>query len=65
MQSRVSIPVFTGPRPNEKVRPLPEVVERDAVARYREVMSEEYMKNYFANAHGGKNSLDFALINSS
>lgn len=64
-QSRVSIPVFTSPKPNEKIGPFPQVVERDGVARYHEVASDEYMKNYFANAHKGKNSLDFAMFYSS
>ncbi|KAL6314943.1 hypothetical protein AAG906_029163 [Vitis piasezkii] len=45
-QSRVSIPIFTIPRPNEKIGPLPQVVERDGVAHYREVVFEEYMNNF-------------------
>ncbi|XP_010644912.1 scopoletin 8-hydroxylase [Vitis vinifera] len=64
-QSRVSIPIFTIPRPNEKIGPLPQVVERDGVAHYREVVVEEYMNNFFGKAHEGKKSLDFAQINSS
>ncbi|KAL9340680.1 hypothetical protein Peur_066899 [Populus x canadensis] len=34
------------------------VVERDGVARYREFVLEEYMDNFFSNAHDGKKSLD-------
>ncbi|XP_059669286.1 scopoletin 8-hydroxylase-like [Cornus florida] len=63
-ESRVSIPLFTIPRPTEKVGPLPEVVERDGVARYREVVFEDYINNFFGNPHEGKKSLDFARINS-
>ena len=63
-QSRVSIPIFTMPRPNEKIGPLPQVVERDGVAHYREFVFEEYMNNFFGKAYEGKKSLDFAQINS-
>lgn len=59
-ESRVSIPVFTTPKLTEKIGPLPQVVEIDGVARYREVVFQEYMNNFFGNAHQGKKSLDFA-----
>nr|GMD20638.1 feruloyl CoA ortho-hydroxylase 1-like [Ipomoea batatas] len=59
-QSRVSVPLFTIPRPSEKIGPLPELVEKDGVALYQEVIFEEYMKNFFGNAHDGKKSLQFA-----
>ncbi|CAK9176029.1 unnamed protein product [Ilex paraguariensis] len=65
MQSRVSIPIFTIPRRTEKIGPLPEVVELDGVAHYREFMFEDYMNNFFGQAHDGKKSLDFAHIGSS
>ncbi|OAY48632.1 scopoletin 8-hydroxylase-like [Manihot esculenta] len=61
-QSRVSVPVFTIPKRTEKIGPLPQVVERDGVARYREVLFEDYLNNFFGNAHEGKKSLDFARI---
>lgn len=61
-QSRVSIPIFTIPKPTEKIGPLPHVVERDGVAHYREVLFGDYMNNFFGNAHDGKKSLDFAKI---
>ncbi|CAK9157772.1 unnamed protein product [Ilex paraguariensis] len=64
MQSRVSIPIFTIPQRTEKIGPLPEVVERDGVAHYREFMFEDYMNNFFGQAHDGKKSLDFAYIGS-
>ncbi|XP_059666671.1 scopoletin 8-hydroxylase-like [Cornus florida] len=63
-QSRVSIPLFTIPRPTEKVGPLPEVVERDGVLRYREVVFEDYINGFFGNPHEGKKSLDFSRISS-
>ncbi|KAF3438268.1 hypothetical protein FNV43_RR21029 [Rhamnella rubrinervis] len=62
-KSRVSIPIFTIPKPTEKIGPLLQVVERDGgVARYREVVFEDYMANFFGNAHEGKKSLHFAQI---
>ncbi|XP_015571194.1 scopoletin 8-hydroxylase-like [Ricinus communis] len=61
-QSRVSIPIFTIPRGSVKIGPLAQVVEKDGVARYREVVFEDYMNNFFSNAHDGKKSLDFARI---
>ncbi|CAN6553838.1 unnamed protein product [Malus baccata var. baccata] len=59
-QSRVSVPIFTIPKATERIGPLPEVVESDGVARYREVVFEDYMNNFFSNAHDGKKSLDYA-----
>ncbi|KAG5416152.1 hypothetical protein IGI04_003719 [Brassica rapa subsp. trilocularis] len=58
--SRVSVPIFTAPTPSEKIGPLPEVVERDGVARYKEVLFQDYMNNFFSQPHDGKKSLDFA-----
>ncbi|CAK9157770.1 unnamed protein product [Ilex paraguariensis] len=52
-------------RRTEKIGPLPEAVELDGVAHYREFMFEDYMKNFFGQAHDGKKSLDFAHIGSS
>jgi len=39
-------------------------VETDGVARYREFAFQEYMNNFFGNAHDGKKSLDFAKLDS-
>eukprot|EP00262_Sarcandra_glabra_P009447 TRINITY_DN23834_c0_g1_i1.p1 TRINITY_DN23834_c0_g1~~TRINITY_DN23834_c0_g1_i1.p1 ORF type:complete len:380 (-),score=52.77 TRINITY_DN23834_c0_g1_i1:133-1233(-) len=61
-QSRVSVPVFASPRAEDKIGPLPQVVERDGKARYREVSFGEYMNNFFGKAHQGKKSLDFAKL---
>ncbi|XP_022718082.1 feruloyl CoA ortho-hydroxylase 2-like [Durio zibethinus] len=63
-KSRVSIPIFTAPKPTEKIAPLPQVVEKDGMAYYKEFVFADYMKNFFGNAHDGKKSLDFAQINS-
>ncbi|KAE9621541.1 hypothetical protein Lal_00032630 [Lupinus albus] len=63
-ECRVSVPVFTLPKPTEKIEPLPEVVKKDGLARYREIVFQDYMKNFFENVHVGKKSLDFARINS-
>ncbi|KAK7401650.1 hypothetical protein VNO78_13296 [Psophocarpus tetragonolobus] len=62
-QSRVSVPVFTMPIATERIGPFPEVVKKDGLARYREVVLQDYMNNFFGNAHAGKKSLDFARIN--
>ncbi|KAF5740788.1 oxidoreductase family protein [Tripterygium wilfordii] len=62
-EARVSIPIFTMPKPAEKIAPLPELVKRDGtVAHYREFVFQEYMNNFFGNAHEGKKSLDFAAM---
>ena len=63
-KSRVSIPIFTIPKPTEKIAPLPQVVEKDGIALYKEFVLADYMKNFFGNAHDGKKSLDFAKIDS-
>ncbi|KAL6198892.1 hypothetical protein ACLB2K_028680 [Fragaria x ananassa] len=62
-QSRVSVPIFTIPNATEIIGPLPEVVARDGVARYRDMVLGDYMNNFFGNAHEGKKSLDYARIN--
>ncbi|KAL5746544.1 hypothetical protein ACOSP7_027690 [Xanthoceras sorbifolium] len=61
-KSRVSIPVFTMPNPTEKIGPLSELVKRDG-ARFREVVFQDYMNNFFSNAHDGNKSLQFAQAN--
>ncbi|XWS10765.1 hypothetical protein CRYUN_Cryun38cG0025900 [Craigia yunnanensis] len=63
-KSRVSIPIFTIPKPTEKIAPLPQLVEKDGIALYREFVLADYMNNFFGNAHDGKKSLDFAKIDS-
>lgn len=62
-QSRVSIPIFTMPDLTENIGPLPEVVERQGVAHYRDILFGDYMANFFSKAHEGKKSLDFVLKN--
>ncbi|TYJ48127.1 hypothetical protein E1A91_A01G038100v1 [Gossypium mustelinum] len=42
-KSRVSIPIFTSPQPTQKIAPLPQVVEKDGVARYKEFLFSDYM----------------------
>ncbi|XP_076941923.1 scopoletin 8-hydroxylase-like [Bidens hawaiensis] len=59
-ESRVSVPIFNAPSPVVKIGPLAELVARDGMARYRKVIFQEYMNNFFANSHDGKKSLDFA-----
>ncbi|TKY49387.1 Feruloyl CoA ortho-hydroxylase 1 [Spatholobus suberectus] len=54
-QSRVSVPVFTMPIATERIGPLPEVVKKDGLAHYTEVVFQDYMNNFFGNAHAGKN----------
>ncbi|KAL0900267.1 hypothetical protein Bca101_084228 [Brassica carinata] len=49
-----------GPNPSEKIGPLPEVVKRDGVVRYKELLFQDYMNNFFGQPHDGKKSLDFA-----
>ncbi|KAG4213205.1 hypothetical protein ERO13_A01G040300v2 [Gossypium hirsutum] len=63
-KSRVSIPIFTSPQPTQKIAPLPQVVEKDGVARYKEFLFSDYTNNFFGNAHDGKKSLEFAKTNS-
>ncbi|XP_047332515.1 scopoletin 8-hydroxylase-like [Impatiens glandulifera] len=62
-ESRVSVPVFTAPLVNELIGPLAQLVERDGVARYKDVLFGDYMKNFFGKAHKGKKSLEFARPN--
>lgn len=57
--------MFATPKPTEKIGPLPQIVESDGVAHYKQVLFGDYMKNFFGKAHEGKKSLDFALNDSS
>ncbi|XP_047331270.1 scopoletin 8-hydroxylase-like [Impatiens glandulifera] len=61
-ECRVSVPVFVMPLATENIEPLEEIVEKDGVARYKKVLYGDYTKNFFKNAHAGKNSLDFARL---
>ncbi|KAG8502261.1 hypothetical protein CXB51_002058 [Gossypium anomalum] len=63
-KSRVSIPIFTCPQSTQKIAPLPQVVKKDGIARYREFIFSDYMDSFFGNAHDDKKSLEFAKINS-
>ncbi|KAL9412481.1 hypothetical protein AB3S75_045997 [Citrus x aurantiifolia] len=58
-KSRVSIPIFTMPKPTVKIGPLQQLVEKEG-SRFREFLFQDYMNNFFSNAHDGKKSLDFA-----
>ncbi|KAK8480547.1 hypothetical protein V6N11_047854 [Hibiscus sabdariffa] len=62
--SRVSIPIFAMPIETAKIAPLPQVVEKDGIAFYKEIVFGDYMNNIFENALAGKKPLDFAKINS-
>ncbi|KAH7864703.1 hypothetical protein Vadar_032802 [Vaccinium darrowii] len=64
LQSRVSIPLFTAPLQTHKIGPLPQLVDRDRKARYRDLVFQDYLNYYFMNAHEGKKSLDYAKITS-
>ncbi|KAL1364589.1 scopoletin 8-hydroxylase [Arachis hypogaea] len=60
-KSRVSVALFNFPKPTLKIGPLEELVKKDGVARYRRVLFQDYMNNFFTNTHHGKeSSLDFA-----
>lgn len=50
------------PRETTKIAPLPQVVEKDGIAVYKEFVYVDYMNKVFANALDGKKSLDFAKI---
>jgi feruloyl-CoA ortho-hydroxylase len=63
-QSRVSIPLFTQPIPTWRIGPFPELVKKDGFAKYKEVLWQDYINNFFTNPHEGKKSLDLAKINS-
>ncbi|GMI85392.1 Scopoletin 8- Hydroxylase [Hibiscus trionum] len=60
--SRVSVPIFTMPLETAKMAPLPQVVEKDGIARYKEFMFGDYMNNIYENALDGKRLLNFAKI---
>ncbi|KAJ4976739.1 hypothetical protein NE237_001845 [Protea cynaroides] len=60
-QSRVSIPLFVRPQLTDRIGPLHQVVERDGVANYRQVLFDEYMKNKFEHGHVAK-TIDFAKM---
>ncbi|KAL5079055.1 hypothetical protein RYX36_007476 [Vicia faba] len=63
-QSRVSVPLFTLPKPTENIGPFQELVKKDGYAGYREVLWQDYMDNFYKTAHDGKKTLNFAKIKS-
>ncbi|KAL4310711.1 hypothetical protein GQ457_01G003040 [Hibiscus cannabinus] len=63
-KSRVSIPLFAGPEPTQKIAPLPQAVKKDGAARYREFVMLDYIKSFFENPHDGKKTLEFVKFNS-
>ncbi|KAJ0787799.1 putative oxoglutarate/iron-dependent dioxygenase, isopenicillin N synthase [Helianthus annuus] len=62
VESRVSVPRFIAPLLTTKIGPFPELVACGGVARYKEVIYGEYLKNLFEKSLDGKKSLDFASI---
>ncbi|KAL4563065.1 hypothetical protein LXL04_027096 [Taraxacum kok-saghyz] len=60
--SRVSIAIFNSPDDMAKIGPFRELVASDGVARYRDLIFQEYKHKYFDKPHGGEKSLDFASI---
>ncbi|KAF9604487.1 hypothetical protein IFM89_006842 [Coptis chinensis] len=60
--SRVSIPLFLGPRPEVKIGPLPEAVDKDGGTEYKECLFGEYKNNFYGEFHYGKKYPDFAKI---
>lgn len=63
-QTRVSAAMFTMPTATETIGPFLEVVKNDGLARYKDLVFKDYMDHVFGNVHDGRNSLDFARINS-
>ncbi|KAF5202608.1 2-oxoglutarate (2OG) and Fe(II)-dependent oxygenase superfamily protein [Thalictrum thalictroides] len=63
-RSRVSVPFFLNPGPKVILRPLPQVVEKDGKAQYKECLFEDYKNNFFGHAYQGKKALDFVKITS-
>ncbi|PIA25343.1 hypothetical protein AQUCO_11800022v1 [Aquilegia coerulea] len=61
-KSRVSIPLFLFPGPKVKIGPLPQVVEKDGKAQYKECLFGDYKNHYFAQGYSGKKALDFVKI---
>ncbi|CAM8882741.1 unnamed protein product [Rhodiola kirilowii] len=60
--ARVSVPIFTSPRPSVKIGPLSQTINGDGKVYYKEVLLEEYMDNFINTVHVGKESLDFVEI---
>ncbi|CAH2072920.1 unnamed protein product, partial [Thlaspi arvense] len=56
--SRVSIPVFCGPVHDSVIKPLPEVLENNEMARYRKVVYLDYLKGFFEKPHDGKKTIE-------
>ncbi|XP_042477798.1 scopoletin 8-hydroxylase-like [Macadamia integrifolia] len=61
-ESRVSCPIFFNPQATVKIAPLPDVVEKDGMAHYNEVLFQDYLSNFLNKAHTGKRCLDSAKI---
>ncbi|KAF6172438.1 hypothetical protein GIB67_006951 [Kingdonia uniflora] len=61
-KARVSIPIFTSPRPHTMIGPFPGLPEKDGKIVYKQLLFGDYMTNFFGGAHQGKKTLDFAKV---
>ncbi|GKD24835.1 feruloyl CoA ortho-hydroxylase 1-like protein [Tanacetum coccineum] len=41
-ENQISVPIFVNPRPNDVIRPLPEVIKRGEKALYKQVLYLDY-----------------------
>ncbi|CAA7039841.1 unnamed protein product [Microthlaspi erraticum] len=56
--SRVSVPVFCGPVHDAVIEPLPEVLQNNEVAGYRNIVYSDYLKDFFGRPHDGKTTIE-------
>ncbi|XP_019163426.1 PREDICTED: feruloyl CoA ortho-hydroxylase 1-like [Ipomoea nil] len=61
--SRISVPIFVNPRPEDVIGPLPEVLDGGEKPLYKQVLYSDYVRHFYKKAHDGKETVDFAKLN--
>lgn len=60
--TRILVPIFFNPRPNDIIGPLPEVLLNEEKPIYKNVLYSDYVKHFIKKSHDGKQTVNFAQI---
>ncbi|KAK2424486.1 2-oxoglutarate (2OG) and Fe(II)-dependent oxygenase superfamily protein [Trifolium repens] len=61
-KNRISMPIFTNPKPTDIIGPLPQVLASGEKAIYKNVLCSDYAKHFYRKAHDGKMTIEYAKI---
>ncbi|RZC46767.1 hypothetical protein C5167_039711 [Papaver somniferum] len=61
-RARLSVGTFHDPGKIRRIAPAAQLVDKDTLARYKEVVYGEYVSNWYSKGPEGKRNIDFLLI---